>query len=85
MKKNRRMYLFNKFRIYGRLFCQFPVELGIILFESVLFAKFLKGKTKSRKYVYGLAANLASWGIGFFLISHQYELLKNNQKIFLSY
>ncbi|TYQ12849.1 UNVERIFIED_CONTAM: hypothetical protein Cloal_3886 [Acetivibrio alkalicellulosi] len=54
---------------------QFPVELGIILFESILFARFLKGKSKSRRYVYGLVANLASWGVGFFLISYQYQLL----------
>ncbi|WP_206458391.1 hypothetical protein [Anaerovorax sp. IOR16] len=54
---------------------QFPIEVAILAFESILYYKFLKGKTPKTRCIYGIVANLASWAIGFFLLSYQYELL----------
>lgn len=56
-------------------FAQFPVELVILVLESALYYRWLKGRTPKRRCAYGIVANLASWAIGFYLLSYQYELL----------
>ncbi|MEA1959688.1 MAG: hypothetical protein U9N81_00040 [Bacillota bacterium] len=56
-------------------FTQFPVEIIILVTEAMIYYKFLIGKSPKRRFVYGIAANLASWAIGFFLLSYQYKLL----------
>lgn len=56
-------------------FTQFPVEIIILVAEAIIYYKFLKGTSPKRACVYGIAANLASWTIGFFLLSYQYRLL----------
>ena len=43
---------------------QFPVELAILIFESIIFGLLLKGGTKMKRYGYGIAANIASWVFG---------------------
>lgn len=63
---------------YGSLaayFIQFPTELIILIVESSLFYKFLKGKSPKQNIIYGFVANLSSWTMGYFLISYQYNLL----------
>ncbi len=54
---------------------QFPVEIAILITETILFRKFLTGKSNGRRCIYGIVANIASWAIGFFLIRYQFELL----------
>lgn len=54
---------------------QFPVEIIILVFETAVFVKLLKGQSKKRRRAYGIIANLSSWAIGFFLLAHQYKLL----------
>jgi hypothetical protein len=54
---------------------QFPVEVIILIIETVIFARYLKGKSGKRRIAYGIVANLASWGFGFFFLSHQFILL----------
>lgn len=56
-------------------FTQFPIEIIILIAETILYTKFLKGHNSKRKCTYGIVANLVSWGIGFFLLSQQYEFL----------
>ena len=47
---------------------QFPVELAILIFESIIFGLLLKGGTKMKRYGYGIAANIASWVFGFVML-----------------
>ncbi|QSX06491.1 hypothetical protein JYG23_03260 [Sedimentibacter sp. zth1] len=54
---------------------QFPVEIIILILETIVFSKLLKGNSIKRKIAYGIVANLVSWGVGFFLLSKQFELL----------
>lgn len=56
-------------------FIQFPVELVILIGETILFAKLLRGYTVKRRIAYGIAANIISWGMGFIFLSEQYQLL----------
>ncbi len=56
-------------------FTQFPVEIAILVAEALLYRRFLKGRSPARRTAYGAAANLASWGLGFFLLSQQYGFL----------
>lgn len=46
---------------------QFPVEIGIIIFETLIYRKRLKERTPGIRSAYAIVANLASWGIGFLL------------------
>jgi hypothetical protein len=48
---------------------QIPVEIGIIIAETLIYRKWLKGRRIGRKCAYGIVANLASWGIGFLLLN----------------
>ncbi|NLY70952.1 MAG: hypothetical protein GX076_04640 [Clostridiales bacterium] len=54
---------------------QFPIEVIILIIESIIFARYLKGNSRKRRIAYGIVANLASWGFGFFFLSHQFILL----------
>ena len=56
-------------------FTQFPVEIIILIAETAIYSKFLKGHSQKRRCAYGIIANLSSWVIGFFLLSYQYKLL----------
>ncbi|MFA9422604.1 MAG: hypothetical protein ACERLG_03440 [Sedimentibacter sp.] len=56
-------------------FMQFPAEIGIIIIETFLYGKLLKGKSVRQRHIYGITANLLSWAVGFFLLSYQYQLL----------
>lgn len=56
-------------------FTQFPMEIFILIIETTIYTKWLKGHTPKRKRAYGIVANLLSWGVGFFLIAKQYEFL----------
>lgn len=56
---------------------QFPVEIVILITETMLFRKHLIGKSKGQRGAYGVIANVISWGVGFFLIGYQYEVLLN--------
>ena len=48
---------------------QFPVELAILIFESIIFGLLLKGGTKMKRYGYGVAANIASWVFGYVMMA----------------
>lgn len=64
--------------IYGSLaayFVQFPVELIILIVEACIYYKYLKGRSVKRNCFYGVVANLASWLIGFLMISYQYHMI----------
>ena len=49
-------------------FIQFPVEIGIIIAETLIYIRWLTGRSTGRRCAYGIVANLASWGIGFLLV-----------------
>lgn len=54
---------------------QFPVEIVILVVEALVYYKYFKGKSAKRSLVYGIVANLVSWGLGFLFLSYQYEFL----------
>ena len=54
---------------------QFPVELIILIIETILYIKLLNGHTARRRCIYGITANIASWAIGFCFLSFQYQFL----------
>lgn len=54
---------------------QFPIELIILIAETIAFKKLLKGQSQKRCIAYGIAANLASWGFGMFLLRYQFDFL----------
>lgn len=43
---------------------KFPVEIVILILESIVFGLLLEGGTKMKRYGYGIAANIASWVFG---------------------
>ncbi len=53
----------------------FPVELFILLSESIIYSKLLKGYTGKERVFYGVVANLTSFIVGLFLLSKQYEMI----------
>ncbi len=60
----------------------FPHETAILLFETLIYSRFLRGSeekpkthTKSRKILYGVLANLASWIISLIFMNTQFEWL----------
>lgn len=56
-------------------FAQFPVELLIMIFETTVYARMLKGKGKTRAIAYGVTANAASWLIGYLTLYAQFGFL----------
>ena len=56
-------------------FMLFRVEILILLTESILYSKLLKGYSGKVRFLYGAVANLVSFIVGFFLISKQYEII----------
>jgi hypothetical protein len=56
-------------------FMQFPVELVILIAETLIYGKFLKGKTIGRRCVYSITANITSCGIGFLFLIFQYQFI----------
>lgn len=54
---------------------QFPVEIIILMVETMIYIQLLKGHTGKRRCAYGIVANLISWAVGFFFLSQQYILL----------
>lgn len=55
-------------------FTQFPAEIFILTVETVIYGRLLKGDSIKR-YFYGITANIASWTIGFFFLSYQFQFL----------
>lgn len=53
----------------------FPVELAILIVEMVAYAKLLQGKSRGRRLAYAACANLASWILGFFMISDMFSVI----------
>ena len=56
-------------------FLQFPVELGILVGETIIYKRYLKGQSPKRRTGYGIIANLVSWGLGLYLLHYQYDFL----------
>lgn len=53
----------------------FPIEVLILLIESILYSRLLKEHTGKERFFYGVVANLTSFIVGFFLLSEQYKLI----------
>ncbi len=60
----------------------FPHETAILVFETVIYSRFLKGRTekpkteeRSRKILYGVLANLASWMVSLLMVNSQFQWL----------
>lgn len=60
---------------FSAVFVQIPLELIIILIESMLYRRYLSGHSKSRAIAYGVAANLISWLLGLLFIDELYSVL----------
>ena len=50
----------------------FPAELGILMFEAVVYCFLLKGYTRLRRILYAVVANVFSAVIGIVIMSFQY-------------
>ena len=59
----------------GAYIVQFPVEIVIVIAETLVFRHFFKGVSGKRKVAYGITANLVSWLVGFLLISGMFTFL----------
>jgi hypothetical protein len=53
---------------FSAFIVQIPVEIAILIAETLVFMKFLKGKPAGRRCAYGIAANLTSWILGTILL-----------------
>lgn len=56
-------------------FTQLPIEFGILLVETLCYAKWLKGHSVLRRCLYGITANLVSFTLGLLLLNYQYRWL----------
>ncbi len=54
---------------------QFPAEIIILVFEVLVYKKFLAGQSAKCKIAYGIVANLLSWLGGFLLLNRLYLFL----------
>ena len=54
---------------------EIPVEIAILIAETILFRKLLKGQSKLRANFYGITANLASWIFSLIVLSNLYEFI----------
>ena len=54
---------------------QFPVELAILIAETLFYRRFLTGKSVGRRTGYGICANLVSWAAGFLSMGMLFELM----------
>ena len=54
---------------------RFPMELVILVSETVLSRRFLRGGAAARRTAYGVTANLASWLAGYLALGPTYALL----------
>lgn len=53
----------------------FPIEVGILIAETIIYSKFLKGKSVGSRCAYGITANITSWVVGFILLNFQFQLM----------
>jgi hypothetical protein len=58
-----------KYGIFATIFAVMFVEFIILIAESLVFARFLKGKTKGRRVAYAITANLVSLISGLVLMA----------------
>lgn len=63
--------------LLAAMLLQAPLELIILLGETIAYAFLLEGYTKGRRIGYGITANLCSWILGFIMITFQYFLITN--------
>jgi len=54
---------------------QIPTEIGILIFESIVYCRLLKGHSKGRRILYGVTANLVTWILGALLLGKQFSWL----------
>ncbi len=54
---------------------QFPVELAILIAETLFYRRFLTGRSRGRRTGYGICANLISWAAGFFSLGMLFDLM----------
>ena len=52
-----------------------PAELVILVFETLVYRRFLTGQSVRRRTAYGICANLVSWVAGFFLLGPLYDFM----------
>lgn len=55
---------------------QIPVELGILVMETIAYTFLLEGRSRGRRIGYGITANLCTWVLGFFMVTFQYMILE---------
>ena len=60
---------------YSAVIMAFLAEFVIFIVETIVYALFLRGHTRARRVLYALAANLASFFIGFFGIMPVYTYI----------
>lgn len=61
--------------LLAAMLVQIPVELGILVVETIVYNFLLEGRSRGRRIGYGITANLCTWVLGFFMITFQYLLL----------
>lgn len=61
--------------LLAAMLVQIPVELGILVVETIVYNFLLEGRSRGRRIGYGITANLCTWGLGFFMITFQYLIL----------
>lgn len=64
--------LFQKEGLLTASIVFFPVELIIIIIESILFALFLKEHSRGRRVLYAMSANILSAAIGLAIMAYVY-------------
>lgn len=63
--------------LLAAILLQIPVELGILVMETIAYTFLLEGRSRGRRIGYGITANLCTWVLGFFMVTFQYMILEH--------
>lgn len=63
--------------LLAAMLIQVPLELIILIGETIAYTFLLQGHGKARRVGYGITANLCSWILGFIMITFQFLLITN--------
>lgn len=61
--------------LLAAMLVQIPIELIILVMETIVYNFLLEGRSRGRRVGYGITANLCTWVLGFFMITFQYLIL----------
>lgn len=63
--------------LLAAILMQVPLELIILVGETIVYVFLLQGHEKGRRIGYGITANLCSWILGFIMITFQFIMIIN--------